>query len=191
MTYILQEDILEAERQFGKPVELSTKIEATPRELSRIRRSQRRGRAHDITLFIFKGDKLLFISKPFYPEGLYRAPSGAALPGESIVQGARREALEETGTEIELERYIMRIKATFYSGEDHIDWMTHVFKARHVSGEIAPRDKQEIKEAKLVNTSEVSGFNQIMLSTGSAGFRYRVFLTEHAMRILREKKPAK
>ncbi len=34
------------------------------------------GRAHDVTLYIEKDNGYIFIAKPFYPAGLFRAPSG-------------------------------------------------------------------------------------------------------------------
>jgi ADP-ribose pyrophosphatase YjhB (NUDIX family) len=187
MSYITEKDIGAIERLYGKPPFFEAEIDMTPLEFERLRASQVHGRAHDITLFIFKGDKLLFNAKHFYPEGLYRAPSGAAKPGEGLVEGALREAFEETGTVIELERFLARIKVRFFNKQkpqEHVDWTSYVFKARYISGEISPRDKREIREARLVDFDEIPKFNKIMIKSGIAGFRYRVFLTEIAMKLL-------
>jgi ADP-ribose pyrophosphatase YjhB (NUDIX family) len=189
MSYITNEEIAEVERKFGEPVHLATTIDMTPLEIKRVRDSQHGGRAHDITVFIFKGNKLLFNAKHFYPEGLYRAPSGAAKPGEGIEAGALREAYEETGAKIELERFLAIIKVKFVNtlvSDDYIDWTSYVFKARYVLGDIEPIDKHEIREARLVDFDEVSRFNEIMQKVNIGGFRYRVFLTKHIMKLLEQ-----
>lgn len=189
MSYVTKGDIAAVELKYGEPVHLDTTIEMTPLELKRVRDSQHNGRAHDITVFIFKGNKLLFNAKHFYPEGLYRAPSGAAKPGEGIEAGAIREAYEETGVKIELERFLALIKVRFVNhlaANDYIDWTSYVFKARYISGEIEPIDKREIREARLVGFDEVPKFNEIMLKVNVGGFRYRVFLAKHVMKLLEQ-----
>lgn len=184
MSYITSEDIEMAEQKYGKPIELATRITAAPKELEAIRKSQKDGRSHDVTLFIFKDDQLLFIAKHFYPRDLYRAPSGAAKPGESIIEGGIREAYEETGAKVEIEKYLLRIKVKFVSSDDFIDWTSYIFKAKYVSGEIKPIDTKEIREARFVNLSDIPRFNEIMRKINMAGFRYRVFLTKNTMKLL-------
>lgn len=184
MSFITPEDILETEQLLGKPVERSVEIPLTEKELERIRSSQRDGRAHDITVFIYNGEKMLFIAKPFYPVGLFRAPSGGAHPGEKLIDAAYREMHEETGVTIELEKYFLRIKVRFVANGDFIDWTSHVFKARHISGEINPVDTDEIREARYVARRELDKFDDIFRKTNTGGFRYRSFLTRAAMDIL-------
>jgi len=189
MSYLQADDIALMEKQYGTPAELETEVAMTPAELDSVRRSQYNGRAHDITLFIFNRDKLIFNAKHFYPHDLFRAPSGAANPGENIVDGAKREAFEETGVKIELEKYVARIQVKFINNkekEDSIDWTSHVFKARYLSGEIDPKDKREIREARYVDFEEIPKFNEIMRKTSIGGFRYRKFLTEQCMELLKD-----
>lgn len=188
MSYIQNKDIDQTEKKYGKPVELSVEISATAKELEAIRKSQSHGRAHDITMFIFKDDKLLFIAKHFYPSELFRAPSGAAKPGESLIEGGKREAFEETGVQVEFEKYLLKIQAKFFSDNDYIDWTSHVFKVRYVSGDVNPRDTREIREARFVGIGEIDRFNEIMRKVNIAGFRYRVFLTENTMELLERDK---
>ncbi|MCP4584040.1 MAG: NUDIX hydrolase [candidate division Zixibacteria bacterium] len=187
MSYLRADDIASMEDKYGRPAEFETEIEMTPNELDVVRRSQKNGRAHDLTMFIFKGNQFLFIAKHFYPPDLFRAPSGAANPGESIIDGARREAYEETGVDIELERYLARIRVKFINSHDtreSIDWTSHVFKARYIAGDVYPKDTREIREARFVGFDEIPRFNEIMLKVGIGGFQYRVFLTEKTMKLL-------
>lgn len=172
------------ERRFGTPDLLSRIQPLAQPELDFIKSTVSGGRAHDITVFISKGDSYIFIAKPFYPPGLFRAPSGGVHPGEDFETGAKREAREETGVEIELEKYILRIEVRFQAPDDYFDWTTYIFTAPYVSGEIDPQDKREISAAKLVRLNEISKFREIMLSTGWGGFAYRAFLTDETIKRL-------
>ncbi len=172
------------EMLYGKPDCLSTTQKMTAEELAVVRASMKDGRAHDITLYIKKGDGYIFIAKPFYPPGLYRAPSGGVKPGEDFESGAKREALEETGVDIELEKYILRINVRFKSPDESLDWTSHIFTARYTGGEIEPLDKGEIREAKIVYLHEIPGLQEMMRNSGSGGLVYRAYLTEESSRRL-------
>ena len=183
MTFLVTQ-IPEMERLYGIPDNLSITVPADQVEVDRIKRSMKRGRAHDITLYIRKDDGFIFIAKPFYPQGLFRAPSGGVHPGESFIDGAKREALEETGVEIELERFILKIEVRFQSTADHVDWTSHIFEARYISGDIIPQDTFEISAARWVHPGEIPIFRNLMLQSENAGLRYRAFLTDESMRRL-------
>src|SRR6266511_2713111 len=64
-------------------------------------------RMHDVTLFILNGDRLALIRKPMFPPGIWRPPGGGVKPGEEFVEAVRREALEETGLRVDLQRYLV------------------------------------------------------------------------------------
>lgn len=167
-------------RRYGRPDYLTTTQKMASRELEIVRSSMKDGRAHDITLYIRKDGGFIFIAKPPYPSGLFRAPSGGILPDENFETGARREALEETGLEIELEKYILKIDVRFQSGEYYIDWTSHIFEAYYVDGDIAPKDTREIREARLVMPDEIPGFVELMSKSGLGGLVYRAYLTKEA-----------
>ena len=76
--YITAEIIREIEERYGVPDEVTWQFEMLPREFDMVRRSQKHNRAHDVTLFIIEGEQIVVIKKPFYPPGVYRAPSGGA-----------------------------------------------------------------------------------------------------------------
>ena len=165
------------EKEYGRPDELSYLQKVTADEYERIARSMRDGRSHDITLYIRKDSGYIFIAKPFYPPGLFRAPSGGVKPDEDYEEGARREGLEETGTDIRLVNYIMRIKVRFEKSPDNIQWTSHIFMADYIKGKIEPLDKREIKEARLIFEHQIPGFIEKMKATGIGGLNYRAFLT--------------
>ncbi|UCE65735.1 MAG: NUDIX hydrolase [Candidatus Zixiibacteriota bacterium] len=176
MSFLAQQIPL-MESLFGYPDELAFVQPVTADEYKRIAGSMKNRRAHDLTLYIKKDDGYIFIAKHFYPPGLYRAPSGAARPGEDFKDGALREAREETGVEIELVKYIMRINVRFENEADRIDWTSHIFLANYISGDIEPQDKREIKEARLIFPDEIPGFAEKMRETKIGGLNYRAFLT--------------
>ncbi|MBI2953909.1 MAG: NUDIX hydrolase [Chloroflexi bacterium] len=164
-------------------------------ELATVRGSMKNGRAHDVTMFIFDrftpgsdiwDTPLAAIRKPGFPTGAYRAPSGGVEPGEAVEAAARREAYEETGLDIELERYLLRIRARFTHGPEVVNWVTHIFSARVVGGELEPKDTVEIEDAGFVTLKELQGpIRDILLSSGRALFAYRVALTDATVAILR------
>jgi ADP-ribose pyrophosphatase YjhB (NUDIX family) len=177
----LVDQIPDMEHRFGLPDHLTHIQPVSPTDFSYIKSTMVDGRAHDITFFISKDDGYIFIAKPFYPPGLFRAPSGGVHRGEDFEVGAKREAREETGVEIELEQYFLRIDVRFQAPNDQLDWTSHIFKARYISGEIEPIDRQEISAARLVHLDEIPAFREIMLATGRGGFAYRAFLTDEAI----------
>ena len=101
---------------FGEPAVERWDVPMTDGELDRVERHRNLGRAHDVSLVIQDGDKLAVIRKSGYPPEAYRFPSGGIHPEESFVDGAVREALEETGLSVRIEDYLLQVHATFVSG---------------------------------------------------------------------------
>ncbi len=175
--YISAEAIKEIENKYGTPAEVHLSYEMNRREFEMVRRSQKHGRAHDVTLCILKENSIVVIKKPMYPPGAYRAPSGGISPGENFEAGAVREAYEETGLAIELVKYLLRARVKFTNESDVIDWTTHVFTANPVGGSLEPVDTHEIVEARLAGIDELNGsIKQALLASGSTGLRYRAEL---------------
>ena len=140
---------------------------------------------HDVTLFIFNGERLALIRKPQFEEGIWRPPGGGIKLGEDFVEGVRREALEETGLRVELERYLVASSARFVYEPFDVPWRTHVFLATTADDELAPRDTEEIQAARWGTLPELSGpLRERLLATGRAFWRYRVALHDAAAEAL-------
>lgn len=178
--YISAAIIREIEQKYGVPEELSFAYEMTQAEFDVVRASQKHGRAHDVTLFIFDVDgRVVVIRKPMYPPGAYRAPSGGIDPGESFELGALREAHEETGLTVSLEKYIVRARVRFSNADRFINWTSHVFTSSSPGGKLDPIDTHEIAEARFVTVAEMMGsIRNALLTSGSTGLRYRSELTD-------------
>ena len=178
ITYMF-EDI---EKKYGTPRELTMSFPMKSAEFEMLKGSMGDGRNSDVTLFIFKDDKVIVIAKPWYPEGLYRAPSGGIKPGEDLELSAKREAYEETGVEIELEKYLLRIHVSFTCSGASEKWTSHMLTARYLSGEPHPIDTKEIKKVALLSLQELSGLRKRLLEQDSGGLHYRAALTEEAIK---------
>lgn len=152
--------------------------------------SQKNGRAHDVTMFIVAEDgRLALIRKPIFPKGAFRVPSGGVEPGEDIIEGAKREALEETGLTIEISHYLLRLNMTFFCDKGEIEWTTHVFYSKVLDGVLKTRDSHEIAETRYATMDEMMGpIRDILVSTKTRLLEYRVFLQGEAVKIIRELK---
>jgi 8-oxo-dGTP pyrophosphatase MutT (NUDIX family) len=162
--------------RYGTPQTVRFTIPIDDEQFQRIKSSQKNGRCHDFTLYIIKDDRLIVIAKHFYPPGLYRAPSGGIRPGEDILAGIRREAYEETGCEIELQRFLLRAETTFTGAPGVIKWRSLVFQAGYVSGDFQFTDHREIREVRLVSLEEFETFSAIMRRSHNGGLHYRAAL---------------
>jgi 8-oxo-dGTP pyrophosphatase MutT (NUDIX family) len=174
----IDEGVLEPLRErYGEPRALTIELEISEEEYELVRRSTRKGRHHDVTFFVFSGERLALIRKPHYAPGLWRPPGGGLKPGEPFEEGTRREAFEELGVEIELRRYVVRTSAVFTHGETAIPWQTHVFEAMTAADMLAPLDTHEISAARWGSLDELQGpIRRRLLATGRALWRYRVEL---------------
>jgi len=142
-------------------------------------------RRHDVTLFVFNGNRLALIRKPHFPEGIWRTPGGGVKPDEEFVAGVLREGREELGVEIELERYLVRAHAVFRLAGQAVPWQTHVFSATTSGENLVPLDTDEIAEARWGTVAELAGpIRERLLETGRALWRYRVALHDAALAAL-------
>ena len=181
-----KDHIKQIKEKFGKPKELKTSFQMNQKEFENLLDSMKDGRSSDITLIIFKDRKVVVIAKPWYKKGIYRLPSGGWKPDESFEDCAQREAYEETGLKIELQKYILRIDVTFTYRENKAYWTSHIFTAKYISGELKPIDKQEIKRVKLLTVEKLLSLKDRLLKQNSGGLAYRAFLTEEAIKEIKE-----
>jgi ADP-ribose pyrophosphatase YjhB (NUDIX family) len=186
--YIDADELQSIRAEYGTPVHRSARFEMIEDEFEWLKRSQKYGRSHDVTMFIRYNDKFIVNAKHFYPSGLYRAPSGGINPGETIETGARREAREETGCEIELREFLLEIEVQFYRESESIDWISYVFLCDYISGDLEPQDTREIKEVALASLEDFERFGQTMLKTDRGGFHYRSFLQQEALELINSNK---
>jgi ADP-ribose pyrophosphatase YjhB (NUDIX family) len=171
--------------RFGEPAVLRWEGELSEPEWRLATRSP--ARTHDVTLFVLDpAERLALIRKPHFAPGIWRPPGGGVKPGEDFVAGAGREAIEETGLTVELERYLVATEGTFRWNGRSLLWRTHVFLASTHDAELRPADVDEIADARWGTLAELAGpLRRRLLGTGLALWRYRVALHDAALAVLR------
>jgi 8-oxo-dGTP pyrophosphatase MutT (NUDIX family) len=181
----LTEEILEPIRErYGRPAILEWEGDISEVEYGLATYDP--NRMHDVTLFILNGVRLALIRKHMFPPDVWRPPGGGVKPGEDFVEAVQREAFEETGLNVELERYLVEARARFVYRPPDLDWRTHVFLASTEDEEIEPHDTVEIAEARWGTLEELAGpLRERLLTTGRAFWRYRVALHDAALGALR------
>ncbi|HDD63790.1 MAG TPA: 8-oxo-dGTP diphosphatase [Thermoprotei archaeon] len=97
-----------------------------------------------VVCYLISGDKVLLIEKlRGFGAGKVNAPGGRIKPGESIIEAAKREVMEEVGLEI----YDPEVYGVleFYFGENKRfpDWRVYVLLSENFQGE--PRASDEAK----------------------------------------------
>jgi ADP-ribose pyrophosphatase YjhB (NUDIX family) len=177
----LTEEVLAPIRErYGEPALLEWRGEISEREYEVATYDP--ARAHDVTLFILNGDRLALIRKHGFPPDIWRPPGGGVKPGEEFDAAVRREAFEETGVRIELERYLVVAEARFLYRPPGLDWRTHVFLATTGDEVLEPHDTEEIAEARWGTLDELGGsLREQLLATNRAFWRYRVALHDAAL----------
>ncbi|MCR4403890.1 MAG: NUDIX hydrolase [Candidatus Acetothermia bacterium] len=175
----------------GRPEEVALpepfQMQAEEFRLLRASLADGRSQAQDVTLFILIDGRIVVIRKPFHPPGVWRPPSGLVRESEELLEAARREALEEAGLEVELERYLLRLRPTFVHAGEEVRWTSHVFLARRRGGALRPRDTREIAAVRLVSAAELQGpIRERLIRSGLGGLRYRAELADFALARLRE-----
>lgn len=187
--HLTEARLAELRARYGEPLVLDWAGEITAREHALATYDPRR--MHDVTLFIVGAGRLALIRKPSYPPGIWRPPGGGIHEGESFEEGAAREALEETGLRIRLERYLVATSARFLYEPHDVPWRTHVFLASTEDDEPVARDAKEISAARWGTLEELAGpLRERLLATGTAFWRYRVALHDAALDALGRAQPS-
>jgi len=175
------------EAAYGSPRILHWTCPISPGEMSMVVSSTKgQKRLHDITLFIFNPHgQVALIRKHSYPPGAWRAPGGGVKPGEPFPDGARREALEETGLQASLQRYLLRVHVTFTAEGQRQPWITHIMSAGTRDLEMRINDPVEIEGVKFGTLEELVGpVAAVLRGTGRGLFAYRADLHDEVARLL-------
>jgi 8-oxo-dGTP pyrophosphatase MutT (NUDIX family) len=175
-------------RRYGAPCVKTFKIDASSKELRRIRSSQKHGRNHDVTLYVRKEGRIVVIAKHMYPPGLYRAPSGGLAPGEDFHAGIRREMAEEIGCEITLRTFLLRTGVLFRCGSDEVYWRSFVFLADYLRGDFHFTDRDEIRGVHFAAWEDFRDYGRIMRRTDIGGLHYRAALHEKVSQLARTRR---
>jgi ADP-ribose pyrophosphatase YjhB (NUDIX family) len=204
--FVSKDMIEEAARRYGQPKRAWFTSECTSAHFDFIRSTQKRNRAHDVTLYVVKGEQVVVNAKHFYPQGMFRAPSGGLEPGESFEDGIARELTEETGCRAAIERFLLIARVTFVRGSrgrlldvhsgaeplstnldearDTIAWTSYVFQLKYIGGDFAFTDHREIREVSLANLEDFERFSRFKRDSDNGGLHYRAALHDTVKELL-------
>jgi ADP-ribose pyrophosphatase YjhB (NUDIX family) len=160
-TLINPEEIEELARLYGPIKRRSYSLEVGRRNFEDWRRELVEKRRGEV-VFVVKGPGgLILHTKDFYPSGTYRLPSGGVRWGESVLSALHREAQEEMGLEVEVDRFLGLLVYEFRCQEETMPFVSYVFLVREAGGELAPQDKEEhilsFCQVPVVKLSAVAG----------------------------------
>jgi NAD+ diphosphatase len=102
-----------------------------------------RRRGEVVLLIRRRNGNCILHSKDFYPAGAVRLPSGGLKKGESLLDAANREAAEETGLEVVVERFLAVVDFEFHFNNQVIDFASYLFLLRETGGELESHDMDE------------------------------------------------
>jgi N-acetylglutamate synthase-like GNAT family acetyltransferase/ADP-ribose pyrophosphatase YjhB (NUDIX family) len=165
--------------KYGQPFHLWMTQEFDEKGWFMVQKSAAQERAHDVTLFIQDPQgRYALMSKHSYPPGVFRSPSGGVEPEESFELGAKREAREETGLDIDLKRFVMHVTLDITHEKELFRWDTYVFSATTDGKRLAFTDRKEVKSATWAMDSQMEEMSRRLRETGNGGLIYRARLSD-------------
>ncbi|MCE5259012.1 MAG: NUDIX hydrolase [Chloroflexi bacterium] len=87
--------------------------------------------------------RFLVHTKGFYPAGTWRLMTGGVHPGEDPADAALREADEETGLVVRLERPLARIDYEFLNEAGTLTFTSYLYLLRELGGALGALDDSE------------------------------------------------
>lgn len=103
-------------------------------------------------IIVNEQNQILLVQRGHAPQqGRWTVPGGRLEPGESPEQAAVREAREETGLEVQVEREVLHVRLPTGDGR-HFD--VHDFVAKVVGGTLKPGD--DAADARWFSHDELS-----------------------------------
>jgi membrane protease YdiL (CAAX protease family)/ADP-ribose pyrophosphatase YjhB (NUDIX family) len=115
----------------------------------------------EVALFILRpSGNVILHTKEFYPEGIYRVPTGGIERGEGVVTAVHREAREETGLTVAIERCLGVLEYELRYREKTLPFVSYVFLLRENGGQLCPQDEGEritfLREVPLTELEAVA-----------------------------------
>lgn len=139
-----EEEIAQLGARYGEPVRQRCALDLSQSSHEWWRLDKLRRRDGEVVLFVVRRNgKLILHTKDFYPEGAMRVPSGGIKGGEAVIAAVHREALEETGLQVAVERFLSLVEFEFRWQGQTAHYPSYSFVLREVAGELHSLDDDE------------------------------------------------
>jgi ADP-ribose pyrophosphatase YjhB (NUDIX family) len=152
-------------QRYGEPLRLVLELEiGEDLFLTRFVRSDDRRGEVVLALELASG-KLLLHRKEHYDPPSFRLLSGGVNHDEPVLRALHREIGEETGLQVEVQRFLAVIEYTMHYGEIEVPFVSYVFHVSELAGQLTP-DYGEIAELRAVDPVELSAVADQLRSIG-------------------------
>ena len=167
MNHILADIVLDAEiaalrERYGEFPILTHRIEMSPGSLASYRSQLKRRRGEILLVLARPSGEVLMHTKHFYPQGVYRLPTGGIDWHEPVWDAWHRELWEETQLKSTGERLLGVIGYEFVGPQSTVDgdsvpFVSFVFQQADVTGDPVPLDlSEQISDFKWIPRSELT-----------------------------------
>ncbi|MEO7002278.1 MAG: NUDIX hydrolase [Ktedonobacterales bacterium] len=139
-----QHELADLAQSYGQPLIEIADASAYEGYLRSFRMNKRVGEA--CMVIRRPNGRLLTMTKPFYPAGVYRLPTGGIERGEAILHGLLRETEEETSLTVEVRRFLALAVYTRSDTDIPLEWReyaTYAFLLDEVGGTLHVQDEHE------------------------------------------------
>lgn len=138
--------------RYGAPVERTFET-VSDRLFGPINKMDRRGEV----VFVLRrpGGKVLLTTKSFYPEGLFRLPTGGICLNERIEAALLREVEEETGLPAEITRFLAVIHYRIQVARITATFCSYAFELDAPHGEPRPDEDEHITAFREVEPQQL------------------------------------
>lgn len=145
--------IQQAEKTYGLPARREYNLYVQEETLAYWQGVSRKRQAEVVLVLRRRNGCYLVHTKSFYPPGVYRLLTGGVKLGEDLTAAVYREAWEETGLDIQIERFLGILVNRFIWQGQSVTLTSFVFLVSEVGGELVPQDLDEA----------ISGFREVSL----------------------------
>jgi ADP-ribose pyrophosphatase YjhB (NUDIX family) len=129
--------------RYGVPERRRFALEFGEEEFEYWRKKSARRRGEVVLVIRRPKGRVLLHTKGFYPPGAYRLPSGGVRWGEEVLSAVHREAREETGLDVQVERFLGLIEYKFRHAGQVLPFASYVFLLQGLKGQLTPQDSDE------------------------------------------------
>jgi NAD+ diphosphatase len=139
LTQAVEDEIRELSLRYGEPRRIQTVLSGGV--FDPLNRSDRFG---EVCMVVRRTNgKLITAIKTFYPAGAFRLLTGGVNHGESLFEALQREVAEETGLDVEVQRFLAVIEYQLPVGQAVYHFATFAFLLDERGGELTVHDPGE------------------------------------------------